>query len=436
LPLIYHLVKDFVDKNNPSVNPSINLDDYNTFKTEWENYKKLSGFELAGNKHFVRNLDAITEDIDTFHDRRNRFLDHIGARFAEQFSDYVLLMYSLDEKKAPQELIDDKIAFLQEYPVISSERGRAFNYKDESAVWNTDNVAGLKKRISRLLGIESYNRSHLHCADVNSHFLRYKDKSGEFRFNVKDNENNIILKSEGYSTAQMRNKGINSLKNNGKLEDAYNRETSVDYRYYFNVKATNGEIIATSILYSSQTARDRAIIRSVSLFKGECNIEGFHLVEHLLLRPLSDADYLMEVCVDSDCDSCPGNIDPYSFRITLIVPYWPKRFNNMAFRRFFEKTVRMETPAHIHAKICWANEEDMILFEDAYKLWLTEKSKQKPDPGLISQLSEDLIIIMNNIRSVYPYATLHDCYEGGDENIVVLNQSILGTFNPDNDGID
>ncbi len=125
LPLIYHLLKDFTSKVDPLSHPTINLDDYETFKTEWINYKKLSGFENAGDTHFVKNLDSIVEDIKTFHDRRNRFLDHVAARFAEQFSDYVLLMYHLDKKKAPGELIDDKTAFLQDYPVVSSERGKA-----------------------------------------------------------------------------------------------------------------------------------------------------------------------------------------------------------------------------------------------------------------------------------------------------------------------
>jgi hypothetical protein len=159
-------------------------------------------------------------------------------------------------------------------------------------------------------------------------------------------------------------------------------------------------------------------------------------VEHLLLRPIDSTYHLMEVCVDGDCGSCYGEMDPYSFRITLIVPYWPKRFDNMAFRRFFEKTVRLETPAHIHPKICWADKEDIIKFEKKYRDWLTLKASKKPDPVALAQLTKELISIMKDIRSVYPVATLHDCFEGGDENIVILNQSILGTFNPDKDGID
>jgi len=331
LPLIYYLLKDFTQKIDPSSHPAIDLEDYETFKTEWIDYKKKTGFEDPSHTHFIKNLDTIIEDSQTFQDRRNRFLDHIMARFAEQFSEYVLLMYNLDKKKAPDELIDDKIAFLQEYPVISSERGKAFNYRDEAAVWDTTNVSGLQKRLSRLLGIDDYTRRDLYCDD------------------------------------------------------------------------------------------------------DDCDSEGFYLIEHILLRPYVYGDKRMEVCVEKDCDDCFGNMDPYSFRITLIIPYWPERFDYMPFRRFFEKTVRKETLAHIHAKICWADEADIKKFQGAYKEWLESISEKEPDQAIISAKAKLVIEIMNDIRSVYPVATLHDCIEDEGENIVLLNNTILGTFKPDND---
>ncbi len=436
LPMIYHLIKDFVDKNNPDMKPSINLDDYASFKTEWIDYKKKSGFESPGDKHFVKSLDEIVEDTHTFENRRNRFLDHVAARFGEQFSDYVMLMYTLDAKKAPGELIDDKAVFLQEYPIISSERGKAFNYKDETAVWNTDNVAGLKKRISRILGIDSYKRAQLSCNPLNSYFENYKDDSGKLRFRIKDNEENMILDSKEFNTNTLRQKGIQLIKTLGKNQKHYYRKVTGDRKYNFEIQNKDKVKIATSIDYPTRTARERAIKMSLSIFNGECNFEGFHLVEHLLLRPLTEDDYLMDVCVEKDCDSCFGEMDPYSFRITLIIPYWPRRFDNMEFRKFFEKTVHLETPAHIHPKICWADKPDIVKFEKAYRDWLTEKAKKHPDQTKLSDRTKDLIKIMNNIRSVYPIATLHDCYDGKDENIVVLNQSILGTFKPDKDGID
>ncbi|MBL4647383.1 MAG: hypothetical protein JKY13_00250, partial [Gammaproteobacteria bacterium] len=57
-----------------------------------------------------------------------------------------------------EKFIEDKLKFLKEYPAMSAARSRAFNYKDSYDTWNTDNISGLKKRISNLLGIDDAQR--------------------------------------------------------------------------------------------------------------------------------------------------------------------------------------------------------------------------------------------------------------------------------------
>src|SRR5262249_33656164 len=95
-------------------------------------------------------VEAITETVPEFYERRNRFLDHLLARFGEQFSEYALLLGSTTGKPVAQRrLIDDKIAFLNRYPLISHDRAKAFNYKLPPS---QDNEPGIKKRISLLLG--------------------------------------------------------------------------------------------------------------------------------------------------------------------------------------------------------------------------------------------------------------------------------------------
>lgn len=102
----------------------------------------------------AEQLQAITEDPDTYLNRRNRVLDHLAARFAESFNDYALLVYSLDGKKAPAELIADKLAFLNNYPQISSERDKGMNYMDPCELWHVDNISGLERRSSFLAGFD------------------------------------------------------------------------------------------------------------------------------------------------------------------------------------------------------------------------------------------------------------------------------------------
>jgi hypothetical protein len=92
----------------------------------------------------ARKLQSITEGSVSARARKNRFLNHLLARFAEQFTDYSLIQ-SADLTK--QDLIKDKAAFLRDYKEIGTSRGTGFNYTTPS------NSSGLEKRIRRKLGI-------------------------------------------------------------------------------------------------------------------------------------------------------------------------------------------------------------------------------------------------------------------------------------------
>ncbi len=437
LPLIYCLVKDFTDTLDLDSTTAISLDSYSSFKADWIEYKKETGLEVSKSTHYVKSIDSIVESEQVFLKRRNIFLDHLLARFGEQFSDYLMLTYGLDKKQGQKELINDKIAFLEDYQVLSSERGRAFNYKNTNEVWDTENVAGLKKRVYRILGIDDYTRHNLVCKNINELFLIFKDIKGEWRFHLKDNKGKILLRSESYKTKQNCQKGIQSVIKNGKNIRAYSFIKAKDNTYYFNIVARNGEIVAISQFYKTIKKRETIIQLLIELFNQKCDQEGFYVVEHLLLNPLVEGDKLMNVCIAADCQSCTGNKDPYSFRISILVPSWPKRFQSMEFRSFFEKTIRMEAPAHIHLRICWLNREDMKQFETKYKNWLIEKAKSNISLNTYSQKLSDLLEAMNHIRSVYPQSNLFDCSNPvTDENTkrIILNNTILGTFKPKKNG--
>ena len=97
-------------------------------------------------------LDDLAETDLEFLERRNRFLDHILARFGEQFGEYALLLNNLEGSQiAPKELIEDKIGFLKAYPIISRDRARAMNYTGQPCAPEAIQP-GLKRRINLLLG--------------------------------------------------------------------------------------------------------------------------------------------------------------------------------------------------------------------------------------------------------------------------------------------
>jgi len=138
-------------------------------------------------------------------------------------------------------------------------------------------------------------------------------------------------------------------------------------------------------------------------------------------------DKLLEIVLDDDdCDTCQIQ-DPYTCIASVILPHWQGRFDNMDFRRFFERQLRLEAPAHVFLNICWISCEQMTEFENKYKTWLIENAKKQKDYGKLSARLNELIDIVSELRNVYPSGTLHDCEEDETlENAIILDNSVLG----------
>ncbi|XXX81626.1 hypothetical protein WMF30_22985 [Sorangium sp. So ce134] len=110
----------------------------------------------------VQTIQDEIEDPAVVLDRRSRFLDHLIARFAERFHDYVAVMTSAFGA-SPEGLLRAKCEFLRSYPAISADRGLAYDasLRAPGDVWDTANVSGLEKRLARLLGLPDASRRDL-----------------------------------------------------------------------------------------------------------------------------------------------------------------------------------------------------------------------------------------------------------------------------------
>ncbi len=443
VPNVFNLLKGFVDYlagTRGLDDPTLDLDRFASYKTEWESY---AAAEATRWQTYRTAPDPLVEDQTRYETRKNRLLDHLMARFGEQFTDYVLLMYRLDNQKAPAELIEDKLQFLQDLPEISRNRGKAFNYKNEAGVWDTDNVSGWQQRVARLTGIADFRRRNL-ADPLAACFQIYEevdtDGIAEYRFRMVDDAGNILLSSSvRYPDQAAARAEIAEVKKRLPYEKFYQRKTTTSGKFYFNLIDESGEVIARRIEYfPTAAARDAAIAALIKFVQEKS--EGFHLIEHILLRPRLSAPCdprpgrsdacLLNICID-DCDDCPGKVDPYSFRVTVVIPARVRRFENLDFRAFFEQTLRLEAPAHVHVKICWVDPAPLQVFEDAYRPWLIELAKPDPDPLALAEKQNALVAALENLRSVYPPATLHDCREDAGERPAVLNQSTLGTLYPE-----
>lgn len=99
-----------------------------------------------------------------------------------------------------------------------------------------------------------------------------KDKSGQYRFNLKANNGQVILSSEAYTTKASCENGIESVRTNSQDDSKFDRLTAKDGSPYFNLKASNGQIIGTSEMYSSTSAMENGIT-SVKTNAPEASIE-------------------------------------------------------------------------------------------------------------------------------------------------------------------
>jgi hypothetical protein len=378
-------------------------------------------------------VDALLEDPAAAIERRNRFLDHLIARFAERFHDYAQIMRSAFAA-GPDTMIPVKCAFLQNYPKISSERSLAYDHSLTGAtdLWNTTNVSGFERRVASLLDIANPTRRNLSELPYDLYTEIDSTPGDEFRFRVRNRTTNeiILSSSKHYPTADDARAELANALARGQLPEGYERRVAKDGRFYFNIVDATGEVIARRIAYfDTADHRDAAIVDLIAALKslseqGSLAGEGMYVIENILLRPVGSDDPFLPICVDPTCTDCEDD-DPYSYRLHVVLPAYADRFNNMDFRRFAEEVIREETPAHILPKVCWISKDDMVRLEKAYREWLTlPAGASGAERKARLEAFRDALY---SVKNVYPASQLRDCDSGDAQPKFILGQSALGS---------
>jgi hypothetical protein len=401
-------------------------------------------------------------------ERRNKILDHLLSRFAENFSEYVFVNKTIYGNTTDQVVLRDKENFLKDYKVVSKERGNAFNYYEQSIanLWNTNNVSGAEKRISRLIGIKDYSRRNLSNSFVQMYNFIDTDNQSVYRWRILDTHNEIVLSSTAeYFDTSAANKELYFAvlqiiqTREYKIKEAFKNGTVKDLSIIDNILIQQSDAGKYSYDIIDQTIKDnknpnriiarrfeyytnlpdleKSILELIQFMKEGFTEEGMFLVEHMMLRPdvhqtVVNPETFMPVCAD-ECDNCEP-IDPYSYRVSVVLPGYTLRFANTDFRNYIEKIIKEELPAHVLAKICWIGyrekdvkdpaENQLIQFEKTYKDYLiakTDLNQEQPEPQLIS-----FIKALTVLDNVYPTGRLFDC---SDENERLSDKIILGKTN-------
>jgi hypothetical protein len=214
-------------------------------------------------------LKLIAENESLFNTRRNKFLDHLLARFAESFTDYAMMITRLSGNKAPRELIDDKLNFLNQYPEISSNRGLAFNYMDSCNFWHIDNKSGLEKRSSLLMGIPEKKAEDL----VFTGDFKITPSGDLFSISIMDGSNTLLVGIEEYATEEKAREILENILILAIQEEKYEIISPDNTNYSFQL-ICGEEIIATS--YKTNYSSTGNAWTDIELLVTICEDEFFH----------------------------------------------------------------------------------------------------------------------------------------------------------------
>ena len=80
-----------------------------------------------------------------------------------------------------------------------------------------------------------------------------------FSFSFVNDAGKMVVKSENYKAKPSAVNGIESVKKNCQNDARYELKESKNGKFFFNVKASNGQIVGTSALFGSEAERGAAI---------------------------------------------------------------------------------------------------------------------------------------------------------------------------------
>ena len=84
-------------------------------------------------------------------------------------------------------------------------------------------------------------------------------KNGEFQFNLKATNGQVILTSQGYKSKATCLNGVESVKKNCQDEKRFEKKVAANEKPFFNLLATNGQVIGTSQMYANETNMNNGI---------------------------------------------------------------------------------------------------------------------------------------------------------------------------------
>jgi uncharacterized protein len=83
--------------------------------------------------------------------------------------------------------------------------------------------------------------------------------NGQYMFNLKAGNGEVILTSEQYKTKESCLNGVESVRKNAAADASFDRRVAKNGKPYFALKAGNGQDIGRSEMYESKASMEKGI---------------------------------------------------------------------------------------------------------------------------------------------------------------------------------
>ncbi|SEN77269.1 hypothetical protein SAMN05428959_10353 [Duganella sp. CF517] len=299
----------------------------------------------------ARQLEQIRQCFDPHEDRRERVLDVMLAMYGEVYTQQSLRkfnFYFTTRRAMRAWLLENKRAFLVRIAALGKHRAAGFRY--DLPAWDTDNVSGAHRKIAILLGLHSLRCCRPLCGVLRRHGLRIVERGD----------------AGGATFAQL----LERLDAPATTPELRVPRALLHQAFPHDGNSAPADV---TVLTPAQQRRLRLL---------NMKSEGFHLIEHTLLRPRQAA--------------APGqptaNDDFHNLQVSVVFPDWTVRFASPEFRKLAQETVSLNLPAHVMPHFYWLGHDDMEQFESLYPRWLNRlravvnASEQADQPGIEARL--------------------------------------------------
>ena len=106
------------------------------------------------------------------------------------------------------------------------------------------------------------------AAQSDARFSTFKGLDGRYYFHLKAINGEIVLQSQSYASKAGATGGIQSVQVNGIEAARYEVREAADGKFYFVLKAANGQIIGRGEMYESRSNAQRGVDAVVALLRG------------------------------------------------------------------------------------------------------------------------------------------------------------------------